>query len=314
MSSFARGYWTTLRPYLFPVSGAVGLTGLSLGDASPTRTLAASVVFFVAYGLGQALTDLSQTDTDALSSPYRPLVRGDVTPRAVLLATLAGLASCGLLLFAFNPQSLAVVTLSVLGLATYTPMKRRFWAGPPWNSWIVALLPLLGVLIDGRPLVVALAEPAVRLTMASAFFGYATFVLLGYLKDVEADRATGYRTVAVRFGRRACVAVSAACVPLAVLGSARVAFSGHPAGGAAWSVGLLCFGLGAALLVVAHVAAWDNARDEEAHGPIALGVRGLVLLSLGRAVLCRPALLVVAVAMLAWLELSLAGRPEKAQV
>ena len=66
--------------------------------------------------------------------------------------------------------------------------------------------------------------------------------------------------------------------------------------------------------MVAHVAAWDNTRDDHAHGPIALGVRGLVLLSLGSAVLARPALLFVAVIMFGWLELSLAVRPEKAQV
>jgi len=42
----------------------------------------------------------------------------------------------------------------------------------------------------------------------SVFGTYAVFVLIGYLKDVEADRATGYQTIAVRFGRRAAVLVS----------------------------------------------------------------------------------------------------------
>ena len=39
--------------------------------------------------------------------------------------------------------------------------------------------------------------------MAATFFGYANFVLAGYFKDIEADRATGYRTFPVVFGRGA---------------------------------------------------------------------------------------------------------------
>ena len=43
--------------------------------------------------------------------------------------------------------------------------------------------------------------------------------MLGYLKDVEADRATGYDTLPVRFGRPRAVAASAAFCAVGLAGS-----------------------------------------------------------------------------------------------
>jgi 4-hydroxybenzoate polyprenyltransferase len=306
---FARGYLVTLRPYLCFVSGATGLVGLALTRSlSSLRFFVATCVFFVVYGLGQALTDVTQLDTDSLSSPYRPMVRGELRPRHVLFVSLVGLGACALVLASFNPATAVVAGLSVIGLATYTPMKRRFWAGPGWNSWIVALLPLLAALCDGRGLWAVLAEPRVRTVIATTFFAYATFVLLGYLKDVEADRRTGYATLPVRFGRRLTVGVSA----LSAL--AALAISAPLLGGDAPVGGLLLWALGAGLLVLAHVQALAVTRDAAAHRAIATGLRGYVALHLGEAVILRPTLLVFAVALLVAFELVLARRPCQEQV
>ena len=69
-----------MRPYLLFVSGASGLVGLALADSLVGPSLlVAALPFFLSYGLGQAITDTFQTDTDALSSPYRPLVRGAIS-------------------------------------------------------------------------------------------------------------------------------------------------------------------------------------------------------------------------------------------
>ena len=86
---FARGYAVTIRPYLCFVSGATGLAGLALTTTGSTITLAIlASVFFAAYGFGQALTDVTQLDTDAISAPYRPMVRGQIRPRDVFLVSL----------------------------------------------------------------------------------------------------------------------------------------------------------------------------------------------------------------------------------
>jgi len=307
--SFARAYWVTTRPYLCFVSGATGLVGIALTSSLSTLgVLAVGGVFFVAYGLGQALTDVTQLDTDAISAPYRPMVQGLVRPRDVLLVSLVGLAACALVLMAFNPAIALFAALPILGLATYTPMKRRFWAGPAWNSWVVAMLPFLGALTGGRGPRAVLADAPLRSAMATTFFAYLTFVLLGYLKDVEADRRTGYVTLPVRFGRRWTVGVSFACA-VAALGISLPSWSGGmPVGG------VIFWSLGAAMLVLAHARAWRVTSDAAAHPAITMGLRGYVALHLGEAIMLRPTLLFVAVAMLAAFEVALARRPSKEQV
>ena len=106
-SAFWRAYWLTMRPYLIFVSGAAGLVGLSfIRSADPVYTLIAFIPLFLSYGLGQALTDCFQTDTDAISSPYRPLVRGIISKSQVLAVSLAGLTASVLILIYLNPYIL----------------------------------------------------------------------------------------------------------------------------------------------------------------------------------------------------------------
>jgi 4-hydroxybenzoate polyprenyltransferase len=288
-----------MRPYLCFVSGATGLVGLALTSLPAPRFIVAGAVFFVAYGLGQALTDVTQLDTDSISAPYRPMVRGLVKPRDVLVVSLAGLVACALVLMAFNPAIALFAALPVVGLATYTPMKRRVWAGPMWNSWIVATLPFLAALTDGRAPRSAIGAP-----MATTFFAYMTFVLLGYLKDVEADRRTGYDTLPVRFGRRWTVAVSLVCALAAIAISLPRAAS---AGACVWAVG-------AGMLVWGHVRAWSVVEDRDAHPAITMGLRGYIALHVGEAIVLKPALLLIGIAVLVAFEFALARRPSPEQV
>jgi 4-hydroxybenzoate polyprenyltransferase len=275
--------WLTCRPYLMYVSGAAGLVGLALAHPSIATVLPAFVALFASYGLGQALTDVFQTDTDALSAPERPLVRGTIDKRTVLIASLGGLAVCAAVIVALAPSATLPAVISVAMLATYTPLKRRWWGGPPWNSAVVALLPLLGCMAGGMALAEALADRAVLAAMVSSFGTYAVFVLLGYLKDVDADRATQYNTIAVRFGRRAAIIGSAAFAGLGLAASVwliepRLAPS---AGAILWDVGVVG-------LIVAHLLAWRSKSDADAWPGIQASVHGFVALHLGEAALIEP--------------------------
>ncbi|TFG61883.1 MAG: hypothetical protein E4H28_08295, partial [Gemmatimonadales bacterium] len=101
--AFFRDYVVTMRPYLLFVSGITGITGLALAPRLPfAATALLSAVFFLSYGFGQALTDCSQMDTDALSSPYRPLVRGAIRAKDVFRVSLTGLLLAGVTLFLFS--------------------------------------------------------------------------------------------------------------------------------------------------------------------------------------------------------------------
>lgn len=302
-------YWTTTRPYLFLVSGSAGLVGLAaVPDNGLLATAGSLVVFLLGYGLGQAVTDVDQVDTDALSAPYRPLVQGEVRPDDVRVVSLAGLGLGLAWLFALNPWTLVPTALMVAGLMTYTSMKRRWWAGPTWNSAIVALLPLTGCLVGGGDLLDALTTPTVPAAMLSTFGTYGAFVLLGYLKDVTADRATGYQTMSVRYGRRATVALSTMYGGLGLTASAALVLSVGPGPWVPiWTVG-------AALMVNAHRRAWHVRRDEDAHPAIVRVVLGFIGVHLGEAVALRPDLLAPAVGLaIAGLAL-MTARPSRSQV
>lgn len=289
--TFVRAYVVTMRPYLLFVSGITGVAGMAFAAAAPAWiTVLLAAACFGAYGFGQALTDCSQLDTDALSAPYRPLVRGTIRRGDVLAVSLSGLAVTGALLTWFAPRNLPLALLAVLGLATYTPFKRRWWAGPFYNAWIVALLAIIAWLATagaaGAPASWSVAFGA---TLVAVFCGYANFVLTGYYKDTSADRATGYRTLPVVLGFGPAALVSdgfAACQIAAAVVAAGALLGDGPTLAHAPGLALLAAGAGAALF-----AQWrlHGVRDEgEAHTAIAPVVHAYLLVLGGIAALARP--------------------------
>ncbi len=205
---FWRAYLITMRPYLMFVSGITGIAGLSfVSCVDLTTLLLISSVSFLSYGFGQALTDCFQIDTDSISSPYRPLTQGIVGRKEFMIISLTGLTYCvSVFGFFYNPTIILGV-IAGAGLATYTYFKRKWWAGPFYNSWIVVLLFLMAYLAGSKGISVVFSSKLIY-TMTAVFFAYSNFVLVGYFKDAEADKATGYNTLPVVFGRKRASFVS----------------------------------------------------------------------------------------------------------
>ncbi|MFH1010406.1 MAG: UbiA family prenyltransferase [bacterium] len=316
-SGFWSSYWVTMRPYLLFVSGAAGAVGLSfIPNLEWTRGLPAFLVLFLSYGFGQALTDCFQTDTDALSSPYRPLIRGAITRRQVLMTSLAGLSLSAVILAWLNPIILLVSSAAVFGLLTYTFFKRHWWGGPFWNSWIVALLPVIGCLSgsESHPTNPFQTPSAIVFpfwaSVATIFFGYANFVVMGYFKDISADRKTGYRTLPVVFGWKAAAFCSdtlalatVLCACLFVIAHSHV----QPL-----PVVLLAVGI---FLSIRAQRKIHRVRDEKkTYKPISHVVRVFLLYGLAIIVSNKPSWSLVAAIYYLLFEVALRVRPEEAQV
>jgi 4-hydroxybenzoate polyprenyltransferase len=315
--AFARDYAVTMRPYLLFVSGITGMTGLALAPRLPlAATALLCAVFFLSYGFGQALTDCTQLDTDALSSPYRPLVRGTIGVKDVLWVSLAGLLVAGAILILFNPWTVPLVTLSVIGLGTYTTFKRRWWAGPFYNAAIVGMLLLIGYAAGGGDVTGVGLGGALPATLGLAFFGYANFVLTGYFKDISADRKTDYATLPVRFGRRWSAVVSDAFALLAVACCAIALRSA--AGGLAPTAGgivvFLAFSAGVLATVLGQIRLHRVRSDEDAHEAIVPVVHAYLLLLISVAALHQPGWSAFLVGFYVLFGVTMSGRPEQTQI
>ena len=314
--TFPRAMLITMRPYLLFLSGITGAAGLAAApEASIAIVLPVFLASFFSYGFGQALTDCFQTDTDALSAPYRPLVRGTVRKSSVLMASLVGLTLCSLAFALGNSVNLILGLVAVCGLATYTWFKRRWWGGPWYNAWIVVLLSVMAYLAGSGGTIASLPASLIPLILV-VFFGYANFVLAGYFKDIAADRQTGYLTFPVVFGRKAASFVSDALAAGATV--ALVVLLSHTwpeshswqelLGSAAFMV------LGGVHMVVAQVLLHRNSEDKDAHRPIRNVVQGYVLYLSAAAASMQPSWTLPLVAFYVGFLLVLRHRTERSQI
>lgn len=314
---FWKAYWITLRPYLFFISGIAGFYGIANNPDIPVYKLVlGTIAFFLTYGLGQALTDVFQTDTDSISSPYRPLVQGLITKRQVFTVSMTGLFGCLWIFILFNPWLLLPGIIGVLGLILYTFFKRRWWGGPFWNAWIVALLVLMGKMTHAYTLNRAFDRDLI-FGMVSFFFSYAVFVLAGYLKDISADKQTGYHTIPVKFGWKPAVFVSLFYVLTAAVFSFLILKNNYGFQFSTatnififiiWLTGILVF-------LVAHIQLlMIKENEKKAYAGIANVVRGFLLIHIAESLVFKPSLVVFGIVYYLLFEFVLFVRPEKSQV
>ncbi|UCE06070.1 MAG: UbiA family prenyltransferase [bacterium] len=318
--NFWKAYWITMRPYLLFISGVAGMVGFAVGaERGIMPTIGAFVAFLFAYGFGQALTDCFQIDTDSISSPYRPLVQGVITKKQVLSVSLGGLLGCCFILFFLNPCTLILGVLCVFGLATYTYFKRRWWAGPFYNAWIVALLPIIGKMttMNTNNSLSAMFENGILFPIViSIFFSYANFVLMGYFKDILADRASGYHTFVVAYGWKKAAIGSDIFALASVLATGwaisnvllnEMVFSSQ------W-ISIPIFFAAIFALLSAQIGIHRINDEKKAHKPISNVVRGFILLHLAEICLIRPTWFIFSILFYIIFELTLKIRPEKGQV
>lgn len=313
---FAKDYIITMRPYLLFVSGVTGICGMSfIEELSISKSVLIFLASFLSYGFGQALTDCFQTDTDSISSPYRPLTQGRISKSQVLLISTIGLALCICVFAIYNPANLLLGVLSGFGLATYTYFKKKFWAGPFYNAWIVGVLFLMAFLC-GSDLSLLTKSPNDVYTLVAVFFGYANFVLVGYFKDVEADRATGYNTLPVVYGRRAASVVSNVFGLLAIFAMILVFANSFSLIDlfTQYTYSMVILTLGIITMILCQVFVHFIKNDNESSTAINLSVHAYILLLSSIAVLNKNEWLFSMIAFYLLFNLTIALRPAKNQI
>jgi 4-hydroxybenzoate polyprenyltransferase len=305
-----------MRPYLLFVSGITGIAGMAFAqNLTPWVALPIALAAFLSYGFGQALTDCFQIDTDSISAPYRPLTRGAITPRQVLIVSALGLTGCIAIFAIRNPINLVFGIAAGTGLATYTFFKRRWWGGPWYNAWIVSVLFTMGYFAAAG---IPLRWPHANFysALGVVFFGYANFVLAGYFKDIEADRKAAYNTLPVVFGRKIAAAGSdffAAGMWVSLAGYFASTF--HSESSAEVTIFTILFLLGAAATTLAaQILLHRVQRDEDSHPAIGLVVHSYILGLAALASAQYPSWGVILLAFYILFIITLRARPSRSQI
>jgi 4-hydroxybenzoate polyprenyltransferase len=288
---FLKAYIITMRPYLMFVSGVTGIVGMSFAsDINTVKAILILLASFLSYGFGQALTDCFQIDTDSISSPYRPLTQGIVNRNYFLVISSLGLLLCISILTYFNPLNILLGALSGVGLVTYTYFKRKWWAGPFYNAWIVLVLFMMSYLAGFGSTNFNFSNPIFISAVLTVFFGYANFVLTGYFKDINADRSTSYNTLLVKFGRKTSAIVSDAfgfIVSTSVFALViALAFDSFPYQTIIKALIFIYTGIGVSVFTQMNLHSVKS--DSEAHRAIAPCVHSYILLLSGLAILNKP--------------------------
>ena len=314
--AFAKAYFITMRPYLLFVSGVTGICGMSYIDGlSLSKSILIFLASFLSYGFGQALTDCFQTDTDSISSPYRPLTQGRISKTQVLIVSITGLVLCISVFTFYNPMNLLLGILSGIGLATYTYFKRKFWSGPFYNAWIVGVLFLMAFL-SGSDLSMITENHKLVYGLSAVFWGYANFVLVGYFKDVEADRATGYNTFLVVFGRRLSSIASNIFGVLTIL-SVIFVFSYSNSFERLLeqsSIQIIILALGILIMFFCQVLVHFIKQDDESSNAISLSVHAYILLLTSIIVLNKNEWIIPMIIFYVLFNLTMIFRPAKNQI
>jgi 4-hydroxybenzoate polyprenyltransferase len=308
---FWKSYGIQMRPYLLFISGIAGAAGMAITKTEGTewwKLILCFIPFFLGYGFGQALTDSFQTDTDKISAPYRPLSKGIISKRSVLTVSITGLLLSGLILYMLSLFSFLLSLLAVFGLATYSYIKRNIWfAGPFYNACIVTLLPLMGYYALNSSGTNSL--PAEMLNyLGVSFFSYASFVLIGYLKDIDADRETGYKTFPVVWGwNKSVLAGDAFAIASILLFWTTTKENFYETG----------FGVLATIIIIygqlkGHVTKQKN--EKGALVPIVSTVRSFILFHIAIILHYQPQWLIYLVSYYILFEIFLYKRPSKYQV
>ncbi len=156
--------------------------------------------------------DILNLEEDRVNSPWRPLVRGEVSVKEAWAFALASLVLGVLLTAPLGVWALAIIFLAAaLGFLYNWRLKRMGLIG----NAVVAFLTALAFFYGGIGVSGVISDKIILFT-AIAFTANVGRELAKGVIDVEGDAAAGVATVAVIFGRRAAAALAAVFMLAAV--------------------------------------------------------------------------------------------------
>jgi len=204
------GLFRIVRPVNSVMMGFAVLVGAAIGGGSllPFSVQEMALAFLAGFflsGSAMAVNDYYDREIDAINEPGRPIPSGAVSPGEALAVTgvfsVLGLGAAWLT----SSGNLAIAVLAWGGMMVYSTVGKR--TGLPGN-----LIVVYGGFIGGG----AGLSHSLLFALVAFLANTGREVTKGIV-DIEGDRASGIRTVAVSRGPAAAAWVSVACYASAVL-------------------------------------------------------------------------------------------------
>jgi geranylgeranylglycerol-phosphate geranylgeranyltransferase len=205
----------TWRPYGLTYVGLVGLAGASLAAPHPDgwRLLGGWGIPTLGWLAGLYGGDFFDRELDAVAKPQRPIPSGRMSARTALAAMVVSVSAGAVFGLLLNWRTILLVAAALAAGVSYsTWFKARGLSGNLVRGGITACAFLFGTMMTS-------AYPPVRLLPLALLFWLhdAGSNLVGTLRDVDGDRAGGYRTLPVRSGVSAALACASVLYALWLL-------------------------------------------------------------------------------------------------
>ena len=237
-------HWQTWRPYTTCYPALLGMAGaLVAGGRTPEGLVVAALAPTLGWLAGHYLGDYFDRHLDAIAKPQRPIPSGRLSPVAALVCGVGCAVASLVATTVVNWRTVPVVGLAMGGIVAYSTLFKRMGLAGNLNRGALSALALAIGAMTAAPW-----PPWALLPAAVGFLLHDTASnLIGTVRDVEGDRAGGYRSVPVRHG--VAVAVRLAAV-LWASGTAAVGLGALTAGRPAAQLGMLAVAavIGAAAL------------------------------------------------------------------
>jgi geranylgeranylglycerol-phosphate geranylgeranyltransferase len=202
---FSWAYLKSMRLYYAFVTGIAGWIGVSYHHfVAPEgvdflRSATVLVVLFLSWGINQIVNDYLGLREDRVNAPHRPMVTGELNPRAALAVTVTLLFVTGVVSWFLNPWCLVPLIVGILLNVVYEYGKAWSLLGNLVFGAAITNCTVYGFLAVG-PLPDPLftwgrAWALLFIILLNALMTYYT-----YFKDYEGDREAGKATFIVRHG------------------------------------------------------------------------------------------------------------------
>jgi len=203
----AAAFVRLIRPQNCLMMGFAVVIGAALASVKSLNASWLNLIFgfltgFLLTAASMAINDYSDRETDSINEPKRPIPSGTIKPREALglafVLTSAGFLAAYLTSPSARTQCLLTAIISWLVSMAYTTRGKR--SGLVGNFLVSACVAI--PFIYGSIAVRGVVEPNVLVFVLIAFLSNTGREITKGIVDVQGDRLTNTRTVAVGYGER----------------------------------------------------------------------------------------------------------------